>query len=71
MVVHRLSSRSSKTSIFLVTLLSLTLALSGLAHGATPITLTIVVRNTYEDMPEPVLQRFMELHPNVRFELIR
>jgi len=70
-VVHRLSSRSSKTSIFLVTLLSLTLALSGLAHGATPITLTIVVRNTYEDMPEPVLQRFMELHPNVRFELIR
>lgn len=43
-----------------------------ICHAATPkTTLNVVVRNTYEDLPEPVLRRFSELNPNVQFELIR
>lgn len=33
-------------------------------------TLNILARNIHGDLPEPVLQRFSELHPNVSFEII-
>jgi ABC-type glycerol-3-phosphate transport system substrate-binding protein len=56
-----------------VTVLMLLIIGAGVpCQAATPkTTLNIVVRNTYEDLPEPVLQRFSELNPNVQFELIR